>query len=108
MRTLLLFLAGSGLTLLACSHDRGTFALISSEVVPHQYRMVHAKRVTGESCPGLLSAIFGTASARNMYLEAARDAISQVPGANALIDAKFIVPRFKICARVEGQPVTLR
>lgn len=95
------------LALAGCTSPRGTFALASSQVVPHQYVTVFGDRKWGEYCPEPLSLIFGLADTEQMYHTAARQALAQAPGANALIDVKIWITS-RLCARVEGRPVTLR
>lgn len=94
-----------------CRHPRGTFALVSPEVPPGQYRTVYEGRVWGEHCATPSQLFFDLVDARTMYREAARTALAQAPGATALRNARFWfirTPFWVYCARVEGLPVTLR
>lgn len=94
-----------------CQHPRGTFAMIAPEALPGQYRTVFEGRVWGQQCATPSQLFLDLAQARTMYSEAARQALAQAPGANALRDATFWfvrTPFWVWCARVEGLPVTLR
>ena len=99
------------LLLAGCHHPRGTFALVSPGVVRGEYRTVYETRVAGEHCVTPSSLAFDLEGARNMYREAARNALARAPGANALRSVRFWTvqtPFWVYCAHVEGLPVTLR
>ena len=111
MRHSLFAAAALVLLLGGCHHPRGTFALVSPEAIPGQYRTVYESRVWGEHCVTPSSLAFDLEGARIMYREAARNALAHAPGANALRNARFWIvqtPFWVYCAHVDGLPVTLR
>ena len=85
--------------------------MVAPEVIPGQYRTVYEGQVWGQHCATPSQLFFDLEDARTMYREAARQALAQAPGANALRNARFWfvrTPFWVWCARVEGLPVTLR
>jgi len=94
-----------------CRSPRGTFALAAPEAPPGTIATVRETVVAGEACVTGSFLVFDLPAARAMYREAARQALAQVPGANALRDARFWflrTPFWVYCAHVEGVPVALR
>ena len=90
-----------------CEHyPRGTYAMVTTKAVPHQYVTALGERVSGEYC--VRRRWFGPdeEDGVNIYRKAALNALAKAPGANALIDVEIsLSPRG--CARIEGRPVTL-
>ena len=103
------FLLSAALLIAICGcehYHRGTYAMVTTEAVPHRYVTALGQRVSGEYC--VRRTRFGPDEddGVNMYRKAALNALTKAPGANALIDVEIsLTPRG--CARIEGKPVTL-
>ena len=99
--------------LLGCAGRSGdSFALAAAAIAPDRSPTTIGGPVQGEACP---------AWSTDALKEAARRALAQAPGANALVDARVtIIEHYwarvlslelserSWCARVEGYPAILR